>query len=78
MNTAVRKINAWFRTATVSEFESLRSKIILSERQSRILEMFYLHGHDIDFIADSLNTCRSVVNEEIRHIRDKIEKVLLT
>lgn len=48
----------------------------MSERQERIFDMFYVKKNDIGFIADSLNVCVSVVNDELRLIRGKILRVI--
>ena len=50
----IKRINAYFKTATRADVNELLSKIILSERQTRIFEMFYLKRQNIGFIADSL------------------------
>ena len=42
MSTTVRRINEWFRTATRADVNDLLEKIVLSDRQTRIFEMFYI------------------------------------
>ena len=42
MSATVRKINDWFRNANRYDVNELLEKIILSDRQARIFEMFYL------------------------------------
>ena len=76
MNATVRKINKWFRDATRADVNELLSKIILTERQRRIFEMFYLHGMNIGFIADDLYVCQRVISEELTEIRCKISAVI--
>jgi len=76
MNVAVKKVNEWFRNATKAEVSELLDKIILTERQNQIFTRFYLEKEDIDYISDSLNVCRTVVNTELRFIRNKILKVI--
>ena len=44
----------------------------LSERQSKIFDMFYIKRKDIGFIADSLFVSRSVVDVELKGIRRKL------
>ena len=73
MNATVRKINYWFRhTATRADVNNLLSKIILTERQTRIFELFYLRGMNIGFIADNLCVSQRVISEELTEIRCKI------
>lgn len=75
MRATVRKVNGWFRSATRADVEELMSRIILSERQRRVMEMFYIRGMDIGYIADTLCVSRSVVSVELRAIRDRIAGV---
>ena len=76
MSDTVKKINHYFKTAVKSDIDNLLSKIILSERQEKIFEMFFIKKNDIGYIADSLFISPSVVNVELRLIRRKIERVI--
>lgn len=76
MNTIVRTINAYFKIATRADVNDLLSKIILSERQMRIFEMFYLKRQNISFIADTLGFSERVISEELDSIRCKISAVI--
>ena len=76
MNATVRKINQWFRDATRADVNNLLSKIILTERQMRIFELFYLRGKDINFIADDLCVCPRVISDELTEIRCKISAII--
>lgn len=76
MSNDIKRINTFFRTALKDDVDSLRARIILSQRQERIFDMFYVRKNDIGFIADSLNVCVSVVNDELRLIRGKILRVI--
>jgi hypothetical protein len=76
MNATVRRINHWFRTATRADVNNLLSKIIFSERQTRIFEMFYLKRQNIGFIADTLCCSQTVISEELCLIRDKISVII--
>ncbi len=76
MSKDIKRINTFFRTALKDDVDSLRERIILSQRQERIFDMFYVKKNDIGFIADSLNVCVSVVNDELRLIRGKILRVI--
>lgn len=76
MSKDIKRINTFFRTALKDDVDSLRERIILSQRQERIFDMFYVKKNDIGFIADSLNVCVSVVNDELRLIRWKILRVI--
>lgn len=76
MSATVKKINGYFKAAVKSDIELLKNNILLSERQERIFDMFYLKKQDICFIADSLYISPSVVKVELRLIRGKIERVI--
>ena len=77
MSATVRKINEWFRTATRADVNELLEKIVLSDRQTRIFEMFYLKRQNIGYISDTLFISVRVVNEELDRIREKIERAIL-
>ena len=72
----VRTINAYFRIATRADVNDLLSKIILSERQTRIFEMFYIKRQNIGFIADTLGFSERVISEELDIIRRKISAII--
>ena len=72
----VVEINEWFRYATRADVNDLLSKIILTERQTRIFEWFYIKDMNIGFIADSLYVSQTVVNEELKVIREKIKRAM--
>lgn len=76
MNSIVRTVNAYFKIATRADVNELLSKIILSERQMRIFEMFYIKRQNIGFIADTLCVSSTVINEELNKIRGKISKII--
>ena len=72
------EINEWFKYATRSDVNDLLGKIILTERQTRIFEWFYIKDMNIGFIADSLYISQTVVNEELKVIREKIKRAMLS
>ena len=72
----MRKINDWFKTASRYEVNELLEKIILSDRQTRIFEMFYIKRQNIGFISDTLYISPRVVSEELDRIREKIERAI--
>lgn len=76
MSQTIRKINNFFKNAISSDIEKINKNIILSERQEIIFKMKYLQKKDINFIADSLNVCPMVVNNELKIIRKKIVRIL--
>lgn len=76
MSQIIRKINNFFNNAISSDIEKINKNIVLSERQEIIFKMKYLQKKDINFIADSLNVCPMVINNELKIIRKKIVRIL--
>lgn len=76
MNSIVRTVNAYFKIATKADVDELLSKIILSDRQLKIFEMFYIKRQNVNFIADTLYMSVSAVNVELDRIRNKIMKFI--
>ena len=75
MSDLIKFINSFFKQAIKEDVNDVKSKIILSERQEKIFEMFYIKRNDINFIADILGVCPMVINNELIAIRQKIIKV---
>lgn len=78
MSEIIKSINQFFKFAVREDVEKVRNDIILSERQMKIFNMFYIERHDINFIADSLNVCSMVINNELKVIRIKLMKIIDT
>lgn len=70
--SCVKKINRFINSANVEDIKIIKSKIILSERQGEIFEMYYLKKKNCGFIADSLCVSQSVITKELHSIRGKI------
>lgn len=76
MSKDIQKVNGFFKSALKSDVDSVKEKIILSERQDKIFDMFYLKRQDIGFIADTLYVSVSVINSELKAIRNKMLRVI--
>lgn len=74
--TDVLRVNHYFKSATRADVDTLLSKIILSDRQQMIFDMFYIRKQNIGYIADSLNVCSLVVSKELNVIRNKIIRII--
>ena len=72
----VKAVNAFFAGANRADVDSMKDKIILSDRQDIIFTMFYLQKKDIGYIADTLCVSQAVINRELKKIRDKILSIL--
>ena len=52
MSDTVKRINRYFKSAVKSDIDELLSKILLSERQEKIFEMYFikaLYGKKVAF-----------------------------
>lgn len=76
MSELVKRVNRFFTTANRDEIEAVLGKLILSDRQSQIVEMFYLRKLNIDYIADTLGFCSNVVDRDLLIIRKKLDPVI--
>ncbi len=76
MSKIIKSINNFFKKAIKKDIDKINNEIVLSERQQKIFEMFYIKKQNIDFIADSLCVCKMVVNNELKIIRNKIARIL--
>lgn len=70
----VRLVNSFFKNADRSDVEKIISKILLSDRQKSILDMYYIRRLNVNFIADKMFVCERVIKKDIKTIRDKIAK----
>lgn len=76
MSSEAKTVNRFFRTAIRSDVEKLKEEIILSDRQDKIFTMYYIQHKDRLFIADTLFISPTVVDRELRRIRDKILRII--
>lgn len=72
----IKRINLFFKNSTKAVIDEVISKIYLSDRQARILDMFYLKRQNIGYIADTLNCSPSVISDELNVIRCKIKPII--
>ena len=74
--TDVLRVNHFFKFANRADVDSVLARIILSERQIKIFDMFYLKRQNVNFIADSLYVSPAVINRELKSIREKISIII--
>ena len=72
----IKEINNYFKTATRADVNDLLGKIILTDRQTRVFEYFYIKDMNIGFIADTLGFSERVISEELNTIREKISAAI--
>lgn len=76
MSTKSKAVNLFFRTAIRTDVAKIKDEIILSDRQDKIFTMYYIQRKDRNFIADTLYISATVVDRELKTIRDKILRIL--
>lgn len=76
MSDVVKRINNFFRYCSKSDESLVYDKLLLTDRQDTIYKMYYRQDKDINFIADTINACPSLVDKELKIIRTKIIRVL--
>lgn len=76
MSAIVKKVNLFFRNANKSDIGKILDEVILSDRQRKVFDLYYIQKHDISFIADKLNSSYSVIKSEIQSVREKIYQVI--
>ena len=75
MSSSVLKINSFFHLATKHDIQKILETAVFSERQTKIIEMFYIKKQGRGFTADTLCISQSEVSKELRFIREKMLKV---
>lgn len=76
MSKIVRKINKFFQTAIKKDVLYIKDELILTERQNKIFDLFYIQKKQIDFIADEFCVCPQVIHKELKNIRNKIIQII--
>jgi len=76
MSETSKAVNTFFKDAVRTDIDKLVYELMLSERQEKIYEMFYIKKHDINFISDTVGCCPRAVQKDLRIIRKKIVKCL--
>lgn len=61
---------------TKIEFNSLLDSIILSEKEKRLMQMFYIEQKDFDYIADVLGYTKAGVIKMHQRILKRIEALI--
>ena len=72
MSENSRRVNNFFKSANRADLQIITDDIIFSERQEKVMEMFYLKKKGINFIADTLNISSDSIKKDLYGIRQKI------
>lgn len=76
MSELSKQVNRFFNSATKTEVENLKQELLVTEHQKKVLEMKYIEGKDIDFIAYTTGYSKGKIESDLRRIRKKIAKLL--
>lgn len=72
MSESSKRVNNFFKNANRADLQIITDDIIFSERQEKVMEMFYLKKKGINFIADTLNISSDSIKKDLYGIRQKI------
>lgn len=72
MSESSKKVNHFFKYVNRADLRIITDDIIFSERQEKVMEMFYLKKKGINFIADTLNISSDSIKKDLYGIRQKI------
>ena len=76
MSELSKKVNQFFNFTPKSEIEKVKSNMVISEHLLKVLDMRYIQGKDIDYIAYKTGYSRGKIEADLRKIRKKIEKLI--
>lgn len=76
MSELSKQVNKFFNDATKKEVEDLKDNILISEHQRKVLEMRYIEGKDINYIAYETGYSKGKIEADLRKIRKKISKLI--
>ena len=76
MSELSRKVNEFFNFTPKSEIDKVKNNMVISEHLMTVLEMRYIQGKDIDYIAYKTGYSRGKIEADLRKIRKKIEKLI--
>lgn len=76
MSELSKKVNQFFNFTPKSEIEKVKNNLVVSEHLMKVLEMRYMQGKDIDYIAYVTGYSRGKIEADLRKIRKKVEKLI--
>lgn len=75
MSELSKRTNEFFSNITQPELDELLKTIILNPHLKQVLEMRYIDGKDINYIAYETGYSKSKIEADLRKIRKKISKL---
>lgn len=76
MSELSKRVNQFFNFTPKSEVNKIKDNIIISEHLKQVLEMRYIEGRDIEYIAYKTGYSRSKIEADLRKLRKKIEPLI--
>lgn len=76
MSELSKQVNRYFDEATKAEVDKLKEDILISEHLRRVLELRYIEGKDINYIAYITGYSKGKIEADLRKIRKKISKII--
>lgn len=76
MSELSKRVNQFFNFTPKSEINKIKDNIIISEHLKQVLEMRYIEGRDIEYIAYKTGYSRSKIEADLRKLRKKIEPLI--
>ena len=75
MSELSKQTNKFFSDITQPELDELLKTIILNLHLKQVLEMRYIDGKDINYIAYATGYSKGKIEADLRKIRKKISKL---
>ena len=76
MSELSKKTNKFFSDITRPELNQLLETIILDTHLKKVVEMRYIEGKDINYIAYETGYSKGKIESDLRKIRKKISKIM--
>ena len=76
MSELSKQVNNFFNEATKSDVDKLKDNMIISDHLKQVLEMRYIQGKDINYIAYVTGYSKGKIEADLRKIRKKISKII--
>jgi len=76
MSEISKQVNRFFNEATKKEVNELTDNILISEHLKNVLEMRYIKGYDINYIAYQTGYSKGKIESDLRKLRKKIAKLI--
>lgn len=76
MSELSKQVNKFFNEATKKDVDNLKENILISEHLKKVLEMRYIEGRDINYIAYITGYSKGKIEADLRKIRKKISKII--